>query len=63
MVTKFSEKFAIGMLKRHRKFCRGGLTHLDAIPILKNRSETYGPPCTYLQSNVKSYIFGGMYLV
>ena len=35
MVTKFSEKFAIIMLKKHRKFCRRGLTHLDATPILK----------------------------
>ena len=32
MVTKFSEKFAISMLKKHRKFCRCGLTHLDATP-------------------------------
>ena len=47
MVTKFSEKFAIIMLKKHRKFCRPGLTHLDAKPIFKkNRSDTYGPPCT-----------------
>jgi hypothetical protein len=35
MATKFSEKFAISMLKKHRKFCRCGLTHLDATPILK----------------------------
>ena len=35
MVTKFSEKFAIIMLKKHRKFCGCGLTHLDATPILK----------------------------
>ena len=35
MVTKFSEKFAIIMLKKHRKFCRRGLTHLDATPIFK----------------------------
>ena len=41
MATKFSEKFAIGMLKKHRKFCRRGLTHLDATPFLKNRSVTY----------------------
>ena len=32
MATKFSEKFAIIMLKKYRKFCRRGLTHLDAIP-------------------------------
>ena len=30
MATKFSEKFAIIMLKKHRKFCRLGLTNLDA---------------------------------
>ena len=35
MVTKFSEKFAIIMLKKHRKFCRRGLTHFDATPIFK----------------------------
>ena len=35
MVTKFSEKFAIIMLKKHRKFCRCGLIHLDATPIFK----------------------------
>ena len=32
MITKFSEKLAIFMLKIHRKFCRRGLTHLDATP-------------------------------
>ena len=46
MATKFSENFAISMLKKHRKFCRRGLTHLNATPTFKNRSETYGPPCT-----------------
>ena len=35
MVTKFSEKFSIIMLKKRRKFCRCGLTHLDAKPIFK----------------------------
>ena len=35
MVTKFLEKFAISMLKKHRKFCRRGLTHFDATPIFK----------------------------
>ena len=35
MVTKFSEKFAIIMLKKHRKFCRRGLPHFNATPILK----------------------------
>ena len=38
MATKFSEKFAIIMLKKHRKFCRRGLTHLDATPIFKKSS-------------------------
>ena len=46
MVTKFSGKFAIIMLKKHREFCRCGLTHLDATPILKNRPNTYDAPCT-----------------
>ena len=45
MATKFSEIFAISMLKKHRKFCRRGLTHLDATPTFKNRPNTYGPPC------------------
>ena len=35
MVTKFSEKFAIIVLKKHKKFCRRGLTYLDATPIFK----------------------------
>jgi hypothetical protein len=35
MATKFSEKFAILMLKKYRKFCRHGLTHLDATPIIQ----------------------------
>ena len=47
MATKFSEKFAIIMLKKHRKFCRRGLTHLDATPIFKNRSDTYETPCMH----------------
>ena len=33
MATKFSEKFAINMFKKHRKFCRRALTHLDATSI------------------------------
>ena len=45
MTTKFSEKFATIMLKKHRKFCRFGLTHLDATPNFKNRSNTYDAPC------------------
>ena len=43
MVTKFSEKFAIIMLKKHRKFCRRGLTHLDATPIFKQDSKELSP--------------------
>ena len=36
MVTKFSEKLCLKiMLKKHRKFFRHGLTHLDATPIFK----------------------------
>ena len=46
MATKFSEIFAISMLKKHRKFCRHGLTHLDATLAFKNRPNTYAPPCT-----------------
>ena len=38
MATKFSEKFAINMLKKHRKFCRCGFTHLDATPIFQKSS-------------------------
>ena len=38
MATKFSEIFAISMLKKHRKFCRRGLTHLDATLIFKKSS-------------------------
>ena len=45
MITKFSGKFAIIMLKKHRRFCRCGLTHLDDTPTFKNRPNTYGPPC------------------
>ena len=35
MATKFSEKLAIIMLKKYRKFCRRDLTHLDATPIFQ----------------------------
>ena len=45
MATKFSDNFAISMLKKHRKFCRRGLTHLDATTTFKNRSDTYETPC------------------
>ena len=47
MATKFSENFAISMLKKHRKFCRRGLTLLDATPTFKNRSDTYETPCKF----------------
>ena len=48
MATKISEKLAISMLKKYRKFCRHGLTHLDATPIFKKSSRyfwdtLYGP--------------------
>jgi hypothetical protein len=52
MATKFSETFAISMLKKHRKFCRRGLTHLDATPTFKNRPNTYE---TYITGYI--YIF------
>ena len=35
LATKFSEKFAISMFKKKRKFCMRDLTHLDATPIFK----------------------------
>jgi hypothetical protein len=35
MATKFSEKFAISIHKKHIKFRRCGLTHLDATPIVQ----------------------------
>jgi hypothetical protein len=38
MATKFSEKFAINMLKKHRKFCRCGFNHLDATLIIQKSS-------------------------
>ena len=41
MVTKFSEKFAIIMLKKHRKFCRCGLTHLDATPTFQKSFRSF----------------------
>ena len=41
MATKFSEIFAISVLKKHRKFCRRGLTHLDTTAISKNHPNTY----------------------
>ena len=38
MATKFSEKSDIDMLKKHRRFCRRGFTHLDATPIFQKSS-------------------------
>ena len=35
MATKFSEKFAIIVLKKYRKFCGRGFTYLDATPIVQ----------------------------
>ena len=46
MATKFSECFSKSMAKKYKFFFMGGLTHLYATPTFKNRSETYGPPCT-----------------
>ena len=40
------------MLKKHRKFCRCGLTHLDATPTFKNRPNTYAPPCIYAKKSM-----------
>ena len=39
MVTKFSEKFAIIMLKKLRKFCWRCLTNLDATPTFQKLSK------------------------
>ena len=36
MATKFSNNFAISMLKKNRKICRRGLTHLNTTPTFKN---------------------------
>ena len=44
MATRFSENFAISMIKKHKKICRLDLTHLNDKPTFKNRSETYGSP-------------------
>ena len=51
MATRFSENFAITMFKRHRKFCRRGMSHLDATPTFKNRPNTYETPCMYLNKD------------
>ena len=39
MATKFSNFFAISMLKKHGKFCRRGLTNLDATPTFQKTSK------------------------
>ena len=39
MVIKFSEMFAIIMQKKLRKFCRHGLTNLDATPTFQKSSK------------------------
>ena len=49
MATKFSENFAIGMLKKYRKICRRDLTHWNATPTLENRSETYEPTGIFIE--------------
>ena len=48
----FQEKNAMIMLKNHRKFCRCGLTHLDATHNFKNRPNTYAPPCTTFKTGI-----------
>ena len=39
IVTKFSEKFAIIMLKKNIKIFRRGLTNLDATPTFQKSSK------------------------
>jgi hypothetical protein len=46
MVTKFSEKFAISMLKKHKKFVGVASFIWMPLPFFKNRSDTYETPCT-----------------
>ena len=41
MATKFSKMFAIIMLKKHRKFCRRGLTHLAATPTFQKSFRSF----------------------
>ena len=55
MVTKFSEKFAIIMLKKHRKFFRCGLTHLDATSIFKKIVQILMGHPVILQELFKNY--------
>ena len=49
MATKFSPNFAISVLKKHRKFCRRGLTHLNATPTFKNHSDLWATLYTNVQ--------------
>ena len=42
------------LLKKHRTFCKCGLTHLS-IPTFKNCSETYGTPCIVYQNICSIY--------
>ena len=46
-LPNFQNCFSISMLKKHRKFCRRGLSHLDVTPTFKNRPNTYALPCRY----------------
>ena len=41
MATKFSEIFAIIMLKKHRKFCMRGLTYLAATPTFQKSFRSF----------------------
>ena len=45
MATKFSENFAISILKKHGKICGRGLTQLDDTYTFIDCSETYVLPC------------------
>ena len=62
MATKFSEIFAISMLKKHKIFCRRGLTHLDATPTFKNRLNTYDSPCIESLDHPISSIAGKLHV-
>ena len=55
MVTKFSEKFAIIMLKKLKKNCRRGLTNLDATPTFQ-KSSKYIWDALYTQRLIDLYI-------
>jgi hypothetical protein len=41
MAIKLSDIFAISVLKKHRKFCRLGFTHLDATPTFQKSFRSF----------------------